>query len=176
MVVPRAIVRCFQRPITWILLSILFLAADYLLGPHMMIPALYIIPICLAAWHGGLKWAMPIAVGMATVRLCFMLVWGSPSTPLESAVTFVNRSLVLFFVAYLVARTAKQTRELRRKVKMLEGILPICSFCKKIRDVDSRWQRLEEYITSQSEASFTHGICPECAQLHYKEHFDNDAK
>jgi DNA-binding NtrC family response regulator len=48
------------------------------------------------------------------------------------------------------------------KVKQLEGIIPICSYCKKIRDDKESWQQLESYITNHSEAFFSHGICPEC--------------
>lgn len=48
------------------------------------------------------------------------------------------------------------------KVKQLEGIIPICMYCKKIRDDKESWQQLEEYITQHSEALFSHGICPEC--------------
>jgi PAS domain S-box-containing protein len=49
------------------------------------------------------------------------------------------------------------------KVKHLEGIIPICSYCKKIRDDKASWQQLESYITEHSEALFSHGTCPECA-------------
>ncbi len=48
------------------------------------------------------------------------------------------------------------------KVKQLEGIIPICMYCKKIRDDEESWQQLESYITQHSEALFSHGICPEC--------------
>lgn len=48
------------------------------------------------------------------------------------------------------------------QVKMLEGIIPICSYCKKIRDDKNSWHQLEEYISNHSEALFSHGICPEC--------------
>jgi len=48
------------------------------------------------------------------------------------------------------------------KVKQLEGYLPICVYCKKIRDDKESWHQLEKYITEHSEAIFTHGACPEC--------------
>jgi len=48
------------------------------------------------------------------------------------------------------------------KVKQLEGIIPICTYCKKIRDDKESWQLLETYISDHSEAMFSHGICPEC--------------
>jgi hypothetical protein len=50
------------------------------------------------------------------------------------------------------------------KVKQLEGIIPICAYCKKIRNDQESWQHLEAYISQHSEAHFSHGICPECFQ------------
>jgi two-component system cell cycle response regulator len=60
-------------------------------------------------------------------------------------------------------------------IKKLEGILPICSFCKKIRPdgVDPRdqngWVIIEKYIQDRSEAKFSHSICPECRRKYYSE-------
>jgi phosphoserine phosphatase RsbU/P len=48
------------------------------------------------------------------------------------------------------------------RVKRLQGLLPICSYCKKIRNDDNYWQQVEAYITERSEAEFSHGICPGC--------------
>jgi response regulator RpfG family c-di-GMP phosphodiesterase len=47
-------------------------------------------------------------------------------------------------------------------VKHLEGLLPICMYCKKIRDDKNYWHQVERYITEHSAAQFSHGICPEC--------------
>jgi len=48
------------------------------------------------------------------------------------------------------------------EVKILKGLLPICAWCKKIRTKDGGWNELESYVTSHSEATFSHGICPDC--------------
>lgn len=53
------------------------------------------------------------------------------------------------------------------EVKTLRGILPICSACKKIRSDQGSWQQIESYIRDHSDAEFTHGICPDCAQRLY---------
>jgi hypothetical protein len=55
-----------------------------------------------------------------------------------------------------------QREEAVANVKQLEGIIPICMYCKKIRDDQKSWQQLEQYISNHSEARFSHGICPEC--------------
>jgi phosphoserine phosphatase RsbU/P len=53
-------------------------------------------------------------------------------------------------------------RKTLNRVKRLEGIIPICMYCKKIRDDQNSWNQLEKYISDHSEAMFSHGICPEC--------------
>lgn len=50
------------------------------------------------------------------------------------------------------------------QVKKLEGIIPICMYCKKIRDDKNCWNQLEQYISDHSEAHFSHGMCPACAE------------
>ncbi len=54
-------------------------------------------------------------------------------------------------------------------VKKLSGLLPICSFCKQIRDDRGYWKQIESYIKDNSDADFSHSICPECAEKHYPE-------
>jgi len=48
------------------------------------------------------------------------------------------------------------------KVKQLEGIIPICMYCKKIRDDSASWHQIEKYISEHSQADFSHSICPSC--------------
>jgi DNA-binding response OmpR family regulator len=68
-------------------------------------------------------------------------------------------------IVELQKNLADRVRELEgalAKVKQLQGLLPICAYCKKIRDDHNYWQQVEAYISSHSEAQFTHGICPDC--------------
>ena len=55
-------------------------------------------------------------------------------------------------------------------IKTLQGILPICMHCKKIRNDSGYWEQVEAYITNHSEALFSHCICPDCLTLHYAEY------
>ena len=55
-------------------------------------------------------------------------------------------------------------------VKQLQGLLPICMHCKKIRDDGDTWHRVESYIEEHSEAMFTHSLCEECMAKHYPDH------
>ncbi len=63
-------------------------------------------------------------------------------------------------------RVAERILNLQQEVKQLEGLLPICSYCKKIKDDDQQWQQMESYISRRTEANFSHGICPECYERH----------
>jgi DNA-binding response OmpR family regulator len=68
-------------------------------------------------------------------------------------------------IVELQSTLAARVNELKaalEHVKQLQGILPICSYCKKIRDDQDYWQTVESYITDRSEAEFSHGICPAC--------------
>lgn len=64
---------------------------------------------------------------------------------------------------FLIAELHKALTE----VKVLRGIVPICSSCKKIRDDNGFWQQVEVYVSAHSDAMFTHGICPECIEELY---------
>ena len=55
-----------------------------------------------------------------------------------------------------------------KRVKQLQGLLPICSYCKKIRNDRNYWEQVDAYITSHSEAQFSHGVCPDCYEIHLK--------
>jgi CheY-like chemotaxis protein len=48
------------------------------------------------------------------------------------------------------------------QVKQLKGLLPICAYCKSVRDDKNYWQRVETYVSANSDARFSHGICPDC--------------
>jgi hypothetical protein len=61
-------------------------------------------------------------------------------------------------------RAEKELQEVRDQVKHLEGIIPICTYCKKIRDDKQSWHQLETYISNHSEAMFSHGMCPQCLE------------
>jgi phosphoserine phosphatase RsbU/P len=63
----------------------------------------------------------------------------------------------------LALRVAELEDALRR-VKQLQGLLPICSYCKKIRDDQDYWHQVDRYIACHSDVRFSHGVCPECWQ------------
>jgi len=83
--------------------------------------------------------------------------------------TTTIRGAVVIAMALWFARLSEHERELHRQVQTLEGLLPICSFCKKIRNESGEWERLETFIAERSEAQFSHAFCPSCWKTHYAE-------
>ncbi|MCB9421776.1 MAG: response regulator transcription factor [Ardenticatenaceae bacterium] len=78
-------------------------------------------------------------------------------------------------IVHLQSELTARVKELESalaKVKQLEGILPICSYCKKIRDDTDNWHQLEKYVTEHSEAAFSHSICPDCYEKYVQTQLD----
>jgi phosphoserine phosphatase RsbU/P len=71
-----------------------------------------------------------------------------------------------------LADRVKALEEALARVKQLQGLLPICSYCKKIRDDRNYWQQVESYISEHSEAQFSHSICPDCYEGRVKPELD----
>lgn len=69
-------------------------------------------------------------------------------------------------IAMVIDRIRVRAEKSEKHARKIEGILPICSYCKKIRDEKNQWQILEAYIEDRSKAEFSHGICPECFAKH----------
>ncbi len=62
-----------------------------------------------------------------------------------------------------------ELQEAVAQAKTLRGLLPICSYCKRIRDDDGAWQAMESFIRDRSEANFSHDICSDCLREHFAE-------
>ncbi len=73
-------------------------------------------------------------------------------------------------------RKIGELREALDHIRTLQGILPICSFCKKIRDDQGYWRQVEVYVRDHSNADFSHGICPDCMKRHYPDYADSVAE
>jgi hypothetical protein len=161
-------------PTCWIALTVLVLAIDYVTGPLIQFPILYLIPISLASWHSGRWWGLALALGMPLVRVGFVASWPERWTMVEAAINAAIRIVVFVGFAFLLDRVAMQTRTLAHQVRVLRGLLPICGFCKRIRDEGGQWKPFEWYISEHSEARFSHTFCPECGREHYGELVDKE--
>lgn len=162
--------------------------------------------ISLAVWDiillFGLYTAVPIHIHLQMriallFTLCNFILWifvKQPSwTFLEYSETFLayisaniigiflsNRYHVLQrqqFVLLYEEQVAKRELEAAlNKIKVLQGIIPICASCKKIRDDKGYWKQIEEYIRDHSDADFSHGLCPDCAKTLYPDYYPEDNK
>lgn len=147
----------------WIILSAAVLVIDYATGPFIQFPILFVAPVTLATAAHGRRTGMIVAASLPLLRLSFFLRWQLPSSwALEIVDTGVDVA-ILVAISILIEQVVRQERELQ----VLEGLLPICSFCKKIRDEEGHWRQLEGYISARSSARFSHTFCPECGLKHY---------
>ena len=117
--------------------------------------------------RGGITIAFPYAPFEQSIRA------DDRRTIAMHAVSLAAALAVLFFLGLRITKLAGNLEESRRQVRTLEGILPMCASCKKIRKEGAvptdpkSWVPVDSYITGHSEARFSHGICPECAKKLY---------
>ena len=64
-------------------------------------------------------------------------------------------------------------KNLYKRIRLLEGFIPICANCKKIKTTEDQWEQIEKYITKHSLAQFSHGICPDCVRKLYPDLYDD---
>jgi hypothetical protein len=145
------------------------LLIDYLSGPFIQFPILFILPVGVAAWFRGMKAAFLWSVFMPLFRLLFMAHWGWPWPWQVELLNSLIRLIAFLGIALLLSRLVEHRREIRR----LRGFLHICSFCKRIRGHNGQWIQMEKYISGHSEAQFSHSLCPECLRKNYPEYDDH---
>ena len=157
----------------WIALGALLLWADRIAGPTAAFPVLYALPVILAAWYSGKRAAVALAIAVPLFRI-LLLAWpqSQPVDLVPVVLATIFRGTVVLAIGLWFARLADFERDLSRHVKVLEGLLPICSFCKSIRNESGKWEGLESFISRRSEAEFSHGVCPSCGKAHYPDLLD----
>ena len=92
-------------------------------------------------------------------------------------------SLIIFIAGQMLDKKEREQQELIKslkravlEIKTLQGIVPICSFCKKIRDDKGFWSQVESYVSHHTDAQFSHGVCPDCQEEQYPDLFNNKKK
>jgi K+-sensing histidine kinase KdpD len=146
---------------------------------------LFGLAVMITSWMGGRRVGLiTTASGTIAGVLLFVLPFAETTTHSRQ-----NETLVLLFavegcgISFLAGQLHAQRSRARQEardairarieleaalaqVRTLRGLIPICAWCKKIRNDDGYWEQLELYITKRSEADFTHGMCPDCARKH----------
>ncbi len=155
---------------------------DYITGWELGFFVFYFIPITLAAWFLDKKYAFIIAVfSMIVWFLADFLLQQHYSSPAYLFWNSFIRLMSFLAVAYMVSKIKdlynnekKISHELQQsldEIKVLKGILPICASCKKIRNDAGYWEQIEAYISSHTDAAFSHGICEDCAKKLYPDFY-----
>jgi hypothetical protein len=101
-------------------------------------------------------------------------VFDIPYHLLGAAATPVNWREAIFesvIIILIGGQIVYHTSQLFQRMRYLEGMLPVCASCKKIRIAKDEWQQIEAYIRDRTEAEFSHSICPDCAKRLYPEFY-----
>ena len=155
-------------PIHWLFASIAVIPLDYFTGPYLdAMVLLYPIPAAMAAWSGSPRWSIVLALALPPARVLIFHYWGWPAPVLEAVLDTTMIVLFSIAIALIILHLRRQALTLR----VLGGMLPICGFCKRIRNGDA-WEPLEGFISNHSEAQFSHTFCAECGTKHYGDYLD----
>jgi len=157
------------RPISpwwWLPVAVVLVAIDYFTGPYFQFPAVYVVPVTLAAWLSGLVPGLVLAVTLPLIRLGFMLeFWGEPWDAQTILATALTRVGVFSLMAVMAARLAAHERAVMQRVDVLTSLLPMCSYCRRIRGADDGWTTIDQ-LAGPATFQFATGLCPDCAASH----------
>jgi hypothetical protein len=141
-------------------LAVFVLWIDYITGRFIQFPITFIFPVGIAAWYKRIIMATALAFLLPLARIAFHCVWNEKDSISIAVINSLIYIITLLIYEYLTFRVADQKRELEKEVNVLQGLLPICSSYKKIRNTDGSWKQIEGYMKKHSEAQFTHSILP----------------
>jgi hypothetical protein len=145
------------------LFSAVVLWADWHAGPFIRMPVLFAFPVMLASWRGGIVAGETLAVSLPLAHFAIEPRMPKPWDLADSLSNMIVLVVAFSLLAFLVFQVDVQ----RRRIRVLQGLLPVCSFCKRIRTENDSWEQMEAYIRKHSEAEFSHGVCPACAKREY---------
>jgi hypothetical protein len=144
---------------------------DLFIPQGIGVPALYMAPVVLVElWSSSKESNVVVLFAILCSLLTMAGFFLAPDSSLPLWVSIPNR-LIALFIIWVTVVLSLMRKSGEEEVKTLRGLLPICSYCKKIRDDQGYWKSLEVYIATHSQADFTHGLCPECGMKHYPDVF-----
>jgi hypothetical protein len=142
---------------------------DYITGYELSVYALYALPIAWIVWSVNLAWGAALSVLASAAWLWADYADGHPYTHGWIRWERAGMNLVVFaFIAFSFDRFKSSLASKNRKMKQLEGILPVCIACNRISDLEGNWTDLETYLRRHSEARPEPRLCPECAGSRYR--------
>lgn len=151
-------------------------------GDAVSVTLVYLVIVGALAWMAGRGPAMVVGA-LSAVSWYVADYVSTVHPPEEQLVTAANgvTNLVIYVGAALAvsrvrreqqerARLIGELQEALQNVQTLRGLLPMCAWCKRIRDDAGYWHEVEAYVAQHTEAGFTHGICPPCVDRVRQEH------
>jgi len=158
---------------------VLVVAGDFATGVEVNFTFFYLIPIAVMTWRIGrgagiiasLICAIVWAVTDSTGRAVFNPGQALWNTWIQFGV-FITFSFIFNRILESLAEQRTLNTELQAalaEVKKLSGLLPVCAWCRRVRDENDHWISLEVYVREHSETDFTHGICPDCKEQRERE-------
>lgn len=153
----RFILAALSRIVTYVILGAAILLLDLFTGRFLMFPILFVFPVALSAWFRSARLAYSLAVLLPFGRLLIAAIVDLPS-PLPSVIANgLIRVAVLVFLAFLVSRTARQTKELQQRV---DSLITICAWSRTV-EFQGEWISFEQYLLRRFNINASHGISPD---------------
>jgi hypothetical protein len=169
----------------WLIISlwaVSVFAIEVATGPHFTFEPFYVPVVIMAGWRGGHFVASATSLACAVLGVLAEHLLSQPlfalAGPIEHPATpywngtahLVMYLIVGFSISALHAALSERQQlvedlqEAARRIRTLQGLLPVCAWCQRIRDARAaeRWLRLEQYVAEHTDAQVTHGICPSC--------------
>jgi K+-sensing histidine kinase KdpD len=175
-------------------LSLLLVTAigvlDTASGTELSLSPLYLLAVIIGTWGGGRWLGFGTAIASALVGFFSDLLLSEPylhllehsfTSPWIPVCNAFARLLVLVSAVVAVSRlqallrdrdaVACELEQALRQIRTLESLLPVCAWCKRIRDEgdNDAWKPIERYIVEHTNTKFTHGMCPECCERVWRE-------
>ena len=150
-----------------VVLTILVLVIDMLIPLGVACGILYTGVVLVAQQARNNRLLLWVAVVCSVLTIAKYLLW-----PLGAAIQWMvvtNRVLSVYVIWVSALMAMKINRQHTEEVKSLAGLLPICAWCKNIRNDQGYWTRLETFLKQHTEAEFSHAICPDCMEKNIAE-------
>ena len=137
-------------------MGIAFLLLDLLTGPFLLFPILFVLPVTLSAWGSSRRAAYSLAVLLPLGRFFIAVFVDTPAPLIYMVANALIRVAVLLFLAFLVSRTARQTKALQERVA---GLVTVCAWSRTV-EYKGEWISFEEYLKRRFYLDTSHGISP----------------
>jgi hypothetical protein len=155
--------------------------AGALIGYFLFHPMVMLFSYLMTAKH-----TVPNTINMVGLMAVILQSFSIAMLPWSLSFTLFNGIIGFYYGTFKAEKLAREElianlQKALADVKTLSGMLPICAWCKKIRNDEGYWQKIEAYMKSQLDLNFTHSICHDCAKKEYpelypqiKENIDNE--